>query len=119
MRQSQTAVIERKAEFAGDFVTEPFECGWAAEARWFVKVARLAGESADGSAGGSAKVRLATQISADGLAWTDHERPAVELTAEGLHSWPVSSFGQWLRLRGSVDKEGASATLTIYLALKS
>lgn len=110
MRQSQTAVIERKATYSGDFATEPFEAGWAAEARWFVKVIDL---------GEGARLRLATQVSPDGLTWTDHERGQLETDAEGLYSWPVNSFGQWLRLRGSVNGDGTSATVMIYLSLKS
>jgi hypothetical protein len=111
MRQSQTAVIERKATYDSDFATEPFEVGWAAEARWFVKVMSLDGDGA--------KLHLVAQVSPDGLTWTDHESGSLDVDAGGLYSWPMASFGNWLRIRGSVEGQAASATVMIYLSLKS
>jgi hypothetical protein len=109
MRRMQTAVIERKRDVVGTFATEPFEAGWAREARWFVKVSHL-----DGPPG---RLSLATQISPDGLDWVDLEgEEAVEVDAAGMVSWPVREFGQWLRVRGAVDE--GTATVMIYLTVK-
>jgi hypothetical protein len=110
MRESQTAVLERKAIYTGDFTTEPFETAWAAEARWFARVMDLAAGTT---------VRMVTQVSPDGLTWVDHESPAMETTATGLVTAPVREFGAWLRLRGCLDGPDPSARLMIYLALKS
>lgn len=105
MLNSQTAVLERNTTFSGDFATEPFEAGWASEARWFFQVL---------STDGSPQVELATQVSPDGLTWVDLDPPN---TAVGeLISWPVRDFGNWLRIRGSVA--GGSVKVRIYLALK-
>lgn len=105
MLNSQTAVLERNTTFSGDFATEPFEAGWASEARWFFQVL---------STDGSPQVELATQVSPDGLTWVDLDPPN---TAVGeLISWPVCDFGNWLRIRGSVA--GGSVKVRIYLALK-
>jgi hypothetical protein len=116
MKQSMTAVLERNSVFDEDFVTEPYEAGWASEARWFVRTLEL-------SAG--ARLRVATQISPDGLVWCDHESVSERICSEtGLTSWPVHEFGQWLRLRVRVEgpstpEDRASTKLLVYLALKS
>lgn len=106
MLQSQTAILERNTTFSGDFATEPFETGWAREARWFVQVL---------STDGDPDVQLTTQVSPDGLTWVDLDEPH-HLSGE-LTSWKVQEFGHWLRIRGTVDP--GSVKVRIYLALKS
>ena len=106
MLQSQTAILERTVTLSGDFATEPFETGWAREARWFFQVLTTDGDP---------QIALTTQVSPDGLTWADLEdvpQPTGELT-----TWPVREFGHWLRIRGSVT--GGSVKVRIYLALKS
>lgn len=110
MRQSQTAVLERNTTFTGEFETEPFETGWAREARWFVQVIDCAGEDTT--------VAVRVQISPDGLTWCDYDGGEHTTGGETL-SIPVREFGHWLRLRGDVKGTEASAKLRIYLALKS
>ncbi|MBX6355981.1 MAG: hypothetical protein IRZ05_09025 [Micromonosporaceae bacterium] len=110
MRQALTAVLERDTTFTGDFATEPYEVAWAGEARFFVHTLAT-------SAG--CTVRLVTQISPDGLTWCDLDGEEHLITGPGLVTWPVSQFGQWLRLRGTLTGETPSATLRIYLAAKS
>lgn len=105
MLNSQTAVLERNTTFSGDFATEPFEAGWASEARWFFQVL---------STDGSPQVELATQVSPDGGVRRVEVDPG-EAVGE-LISWPVCDFGNWLRIRGSVA--GGSVKVRIYLALK-
>jgi len=109
MLQSQTAVLERNTVFSGDFATEPFEVAWAREARWYLQILERTG---------SPKVGLVTQVSPDGLNWVDLDGSAVQAGSGPLTTWPVSEFGHWLRVRGSVS-EGASVKVRIYLALKS
>ena len=111
MRQAQTAVLERDTTFVSDFATEPYEVAWAGEARWFVHTLAASG---DGVA-----VRLVTQISPDGLNWCDLDGDEHVITGPGLVTWPVSQFGQWLRLRATLTGENPSATLRIYLSAKS
>lgn len=116
MKQSMTAVLERNSVFDTDFVTEPYEAGWASEARWFFRTLQL-------SAG--TRLRVTTQISPDGLVWCDHESVAEQVWSDtGLTSWPVHEFGQWLRLRvrlegTSTPESTASTKVLVYLALKS
>ena len=116
MRQSFTAVIERNATLTGEFTTEPYEAAWAAEARWFVRVLDATGNAP--------RVLARTQISPDGLHWCDLDGvdEAVSTDDGRLHSWSVSGFGGWLRLRGAVVGETPEAVrvkVLIYLALKS
>ena len=106
MLQSQTAILERNTTFAADFATEPFETGWAREARWFFQVL---------SSDDDPQVELTTQVSPDGLTWVDLDDPI--RADDGTTSWPVREFGHWLRIRGSVT--GGSVKVRIYLALKS
>ncbi|MEV0715385.1 hypothetical protein [Asanoa sp. NPDC050611] len=108
MRQALTAVLERDTTFTGDFVTEPYEVAWAGEARWFVHTLAAAGT-----------VRLVTQISPDGLTWCDLDGVEHVVAGPGLVTWPVTGFGQWLRLRGTLAGEHPSATMRIYLTAKS
>lgn len=111
MRQSQAAVLERNAIFDGQFTTEPYEVGWAVEARWFVRVLKASHPET--------KLVLTTQVSPDGLHWCDGEYPVQVAEGECLVSWPVRDFGQWLRIRGSVEGDERSVKVLIYLTLKS
>ena len=111
MRKSFTAVLERNQTFTADFETEPYEVGWAAEARWFVRVLELEGVRAG--------LRLNSQISPDGLEWCDHEEPERFCTEPELITMPVRDFGQWLRLRVELPAPDSRVKVQIYLACKS
>jgi hypothetical protein len=111
MRTSHTAVLERNGTFTEDFFTEPYEAGWASEARWFVRTLDI---------GQQTQLRFVSQLSPDGLVWCDDDRyPPVESAETGLLTWPVHEFGQWVRLRATVDGTDAVAKLLVYLVLKS
>ncbi|MEW1861373.1 hypothetical protein OG896_27895 [Streptomyces sp. NBC_00669] len=109
MRESQTAVLERGIRVEDEFATEPFEVAWAGEARWFVQFLEP---------GEDATVTLTPQVSADGLAWVDHEAPAVEVAAGGLITLPLRDFGHWLRLVVRRSGGRTAPLARIYLALK-
>lgn len=111
MRQSHAAVLERYTVFDGQFATEPHEVGWAAEARWFVHVLNAAQPDT--------RLILASQVSPDGLTWCDADTSKHVAVGEGLISWPVREFGQWLRLSGAVEGDGDFVKVLIYLTLKS
>jgi hypothetical protein len=112
MRTSLTAVLERNLTVTSSFETEPYEAGWASEARWFIHVFDVNGASAP--------LAVTTQVSPDGLVWCDHMETKLECAEPALLSWPVREFGQWLRLRATLDGV-ADTTLKahVYLALKS
>jgi hypothetical protein len=107
IRRSFTAVIEKNATFTADFSTEPYEAGWASEARWFLRVIEIAGT-----------LRVTPQISPDGLFWCAEGSPPLVITQPGVYSAPLRHFGQWLRLAGEVRGENASVKTMVYLALK-
>lgn len=109
VRRSFTAVIEKNAVYTGDFETEPYEAGWAGEARWFLRVHEISG---------GAELGLTPQISPDGLFWCDERPEALVIRQPGVYSLAVREFGQWLRLRGRLAGEKPSVRTMIYLALK-
>lgn len=122
VNRSFTAVVERNATIREPFLTEPYETGWAKEARWFVRVL---------AASEGARLIVRTQLSPDGLFWCDAEPAATTLAGTGLHTVPVAAnFGQWLALKGEVRGgpeadgavEGRTAEpfvkLIVYLVLK-
>ena len=109
LKRSFTAVLEKNSTFSGDFATEPYEVGWATEARWFVHVLEMQG---------SGILRLRPQVSPDGLHWCDEGSAPIATGRCGLFSTPLRNFGSWLRLRGKVVGGLGSVRVLIYLALK-
>lgn len=110
MRKSFTAVLEQGNTFNEDFSTEPYEVGWAAEARWFIRVLELTGSTPD--------IELFPEISPDGLFWCKDETPHLYISQEGLFSFSQRDFGQWLRLSARVSGKNTRLKVIIYLALK-
>lgn len=108
IRQSYTAVVERNVLWEGYFTTEPYECGWATEAIFFVR--RLE------SRGTVTGTRLHVQISPDGMRWCD-EGTVMRLTDSEVDFCKVAHFGNWLRLRGELP-QGASTRVLVTLVLK-
>ena len=76
VRRSFTAVIEKNSTFTEPFETEPYETGWATEARWFLRVMQLRGTLA-----------VTPQVSPDGLFWCDEGRAPLSIAAPGLYSF--------------------------------
>ncbi|MGW0807773.1 hypothetical protein [Nonomuraea sp. NPDC002799] len=112
MRHALTAVLERNTTFTADFATEPYEAGWASEARWFVRTLDLRGDEP--------ALRLTAQISPDGLHWCDDDDTVEQVATEpGLVTLRVREFGHWLRLRATLRGGDPQAKVLIYLALKS
>jgi hypothetical protein len=109
MRQFATAVVERKTVFTEDFVTHPYECGWASEAIFFVH--------AEEASGDGARLEARIQISPDGVHWIDEGTPPHVVAEEGRSFVRTAHFGGWLRLACTVTP-GSRFKLTIQLALK-
>lgn len=113
MRESHTVILERHAPWTAWHETEPYECGWAGEALFFVySTAPLAVD-----------VALQAQVSADGRRWVDHG-PSHGLNAgrSGTAYAVPAPFGGWLRLRleapGLPQPSGDDPELDVYLTLK-
>ena len=109
VRRSFTAVLERNIRITSPLTTEPYEVGWATEARLFVRALEM-------SAGTVLRVR--PRISPDGLFWCDEGSKGLELTAPGLASFPLRDFGHWLQFEASLDGPEPFARILITLALK-
>lgn len=111
LRRSHTAVIEKNETYTAGFETEPYECGWASEATWFVRVLDMRGSNV--------RLRAHAQVSPDGLHWCDKSDPAaLEMSASGLRHLPLHDFGAWLRLRVELAGEAPAVKLLVYLVLK-
>ena len=109
LRESYTAIVERSETLRGSFATEPYECGWAGEAIFFVRILERA-VNLEG-------VTLHVQISPDGIRWCD-EGTAITLGEEEVAFGKVAHFGNWLRLSGRLP-HGASMSAIIALSLKA
>jgi hypothetical protein len=109
VRKSYTAAVERAHPWQGDFVTEPYEAGWASEALFFVRLL----EAPDAGV----TVRARVQLSPDGMHWVDEGSTLPELP-QGSAFVRVREFGNWLRLAGTVSPPGRSVQAIVYLALK-
>ena len=111
MRHCITVPLERHKDLTGCFETEPYECGWAAEAIFFLRVQELAGENAT--------LTAAVQVSADGIHWVDEGTVFSPVAAVGDSFARVTHFGGWLRLAGRLEGVEARMNVMIHLVLKS
>lgn len=114
MRECHTAILERHVEWGETFETEPYECGWASEALYFVYSTEPL----------PADMWLRAQVSADGRRWIDHGAPCLISAGElgGTVAVPAG-FGGWLRLVWvhtpvTPGHTTGTAELDIYLTLK-
>ena len=110
MKQFYTVVLERMASFIKDFNTEPYECGWASEAIFFIRIHEMDG----------AKVTLKSivQISVDGIEWIDEGSYFPTLNKHGDYFIKVNHFGGWLRLKNVITGNNPNIKQTIHLVLK-
>jgi hypothetical protein len=109
LNRAFTAVIERNVEVIERLETEPYETAWASEGRWFVHVLK---------AGQAASVRIAAEVSPDGLTWCPHEAASVERRGPGLVTLPLTQLGPWQRLVVTADRDPISTKVIVYLCLK-
>lgn len=108
LRRSFTAVVERNVWLQSGFVTEPYETGWAMEARWFVHVLE---------AQAGTRATFASETSPEGLTWCPHEAAPVASVGIGMATLALTNVGPWQRLVCTLD-QGARARAIIYLTLK-
>lgn len=111
MQTSFVAVLERSLAVTGEAHTEPYEAGWAREARWFVNIEDLRGDHIE--------IVFYTELSPDGINWCKAADEPQAVGALGLQTWCVREFGQFLRLGCEVAGDEARAILSVHLVLKS
>ncbi len=110
MREFHTAPLEVRRTKTEDFQTHPYECGWANEAIFFVRIERVSGENA--------LLDAFAEISNDGVVWAREGTKFEPMSEEGLYFVRLSHFGGWLRLNCTVSGQGAQFRLNVQLALK-
>ncbi len=111
MRRFFTAVLEQGNTFTTDTATEPYEVGWAGEARWFIRVLSIEGDTV---------VEATPELSPDGLVWCEDGTAPLRLSATTgpLVTTEQRGFGNWLRLSLKLKGTAPRAKLVVYLALK-
>jgi len=109
LRPSHTQPIERHRVFSGDFATEPYECAWATEALFFIRIESLKGNKPE--------LQVSVQISPDGINWVDEGTSFDVMRETGQAFVRVREFGGWLRLAGTTSKD-AEIEVMIHLVLK-
>lgn len=120
---SYTAIVERNVSWEGSFSTEPYECGWAKEAIFFIRAldasagagARAgAGEAAAAPGGASGEARI--QISPDGMRWIDEGAVfSLPEAADQATFCRVAHFGNWLRVAGHTGTRKLQVLVTLHL----
>ncbi len=108
VRQSYTAVVERNTVFEEALATEPYECGWASEAIFFLRKLEASGIEGE--------PLVWVQISPDGMHWRN-EGTTLRITDAEVDFCKVTHFGNWLRLKGDLPA-GARLKVIVTLALK-
>lgn len=110
MRHFQTAHLEIKKDFREDFQTHPFECGWASEAIFFIRVEGMSGEDS--------LLKADAQISADGIKWVDEGTSFQPISEKGLYFIRLKHFGGWLRLNCRISGKETCFRLLVNIVLK-
>lgn len=110
MRQFQTNVLDFKFAYESSFATEPYECGWAAEAMFFIRIEEVSG---DGAA-----LTAHVQVAVDGLHWIDEGTVLGPLTRPGDYFARVKHFGGFIRLRCELKGDKPRFQVTNNLVLK-
>ncbi|OON35666.1 hypothetical protein BTJ39_22135 [Izhakiella australiensis] len=110
MKEFYTSVIEMRQPIDGIFSSEPYECGWADEALFFLTVHS---EQADFT-----RILVRPKISPDGIHWLDAPGDVVSVQGPGLTAIAQSHFGGWLRLELTLEGAAQTAMITLHLALK-
>ncbi len=110
MKEFYTSVIELRQPVRQQFSSEPYECGWASEALFFLTVHP---EMADFN-----RIVVRPKISPDGVRWIDAPTDALIVDKPGLTAIAQCHFGGWLRLELSIEGAAQAAMITLHLALK-
>ncbi|WP_041866555.1 hypothetical protein [Sodalis glossinidius] len=110
MKEFYTSVIELHQPISQQFSSEPYECGWASEALFFLTVHP---EIADFD-----HLLVRSKNSPDGVHWTEAPGDATLISEPGLTAIALTQFGGWLRLEIALEGAAQKAMVTLHLALK-
>lgn len=110
MKEFYTSVVELSQPIDTAFVSEPYECGWADEAIFFLT---LHPEQAKFE-----RVLVQPQLSPDGIHWVDAPSGEITVMRSGLYALRQTHFGGWLRVKLTLEGAARTAMITLHLALK-
>lgn len=108
MQTTHTSVLARRVWIDSEFHTDPYEAGWAREAVVFTQVE-----------GKHPELRLATEISPDGINWLPRGEPQTLSDSETIAANTVTVFGNWIRLTILGASADQQARVLVHLSLKS
>ncbi|RZK48897.1 MAG: hypothetical protein EOO99_08310 [Pedobacter sp.] len=111
MRNFHAAAVERRVIYKEELTSHPMECGWASEAIFFIIVEDIKGSSTN--------LNVAVEISADGINWIPEGSQIANINTIGHYFCKVNHFGNWLRVKGNIQGEGAEIKASVQLHLKS
>ena len=110
MKEFHTSVVELRQPIMTPFSSEPYECGWASEATFFVTLHEEQHPSTE--------ILVRPKISPDGIHWTDAAVAPIAMTQSGLYALSLTNFGGWLKLDFTTTNTAQAALITVHLALK-
>ncbi len=110
MKEFYTSVVELRQPINAAFASEPYECGWANEAIFFLN---LHPDQANFE-----RAMVQPQISPDGIHWVDAPAGELTVTHGGLYALRQTHFGGWLRVKLTLEGAARAAMITLHLALK-
>ena len=107
MHTTNTSVLARRVWVRSDFVTAPYEAGWATEAVFFTQVE-----------GSHPELEISTEISPDGINWVARGTPTTLAADASITDNRLTVFGNWVRLRITGASEHAPARVLVHVNLK-
>lgn len=107
MQTTHTSVLARRTTITSDFATLPHEAGWASEAVFFVQ-----------AEGQHPPLAIVSEISPDGINWVARGDTHALAESASIADVPVTTFGNWLRVRITGATEAAPARILVHLVLK-
>ena len=107
MHTTNTSVLARRVWISSDFVTAPYEAGWATEAVFFTQVE-----------GEHPELEIATEISPDGINWVRRGTTTTLGPDASIADSRLTVFGNWVRLRIAGASESQPARVLVHVNLK-
>ena len=109
MKNFQASAVERRITITGQFGSQPMEAGWASEAIFFIWVESISIPT---------ELMVNAQISPDGINWIDEDAAKISISQPGYYAVKTVHFGNWLRVRGTVNDPDSELKLSVHLHLK-
>lgn len=108
--ENHTAIVVRNEKWTDSAASQPYECGWAREAVFFVRaLTQPTGKQPD----------FIVEISPDGMRWIpEGTKVGMPAAMDDIAVARLTSFGNWLRIRADFE-DGATSSVLVTLHLKA